>query len=147
MEFDKSRVYTALNADELKVGSKVIFADCLSILKLCVAKYDGIGTIKKILEECHLKRFFDGTDYWNLAYLVEEPEEKKLRWTDLKVGDVIKSKDGNRTAMVTEVDIEDKSGYEVYAGDDWFGDEKLANWEKVEDESIDKEFIMSIKKE
>ena len=27
MEFDKSRVYTALNADELQIGSKCIFAD------------------------------------------------------------------------------------------------------------------------
>lgn len=27
MEFDKSRVYTALNADELKIGSKCVFAD------------------------------------------------------------------------------------------------------------------------
>lgn len=27
MEFDKSRVYTALNADELKVGSQVIVGD------------------------------------------------------------------------------------------------------------------------
>ena len=33
MEFDKSRVYTALNADELKVGSKVIVADSLQGLK------------------------------------------------------------------------------------------------------------------
>ena len=25
MEFDKSRVYTAVNADELKIGSKCVF--------------------------------------------------------------------------------------------------------------------------
>lgn len=29
MEFDKSRVYTAVNADELKIGSKCIFADTI----------------------------------------------------------------------------------------------------------------------
>lgn len=32
MEFDKSRVYTAVNADELKIGSKCIFADTLGAL-------------------------------------------------------------------------------------------------------------------
>ena len=33
MEFDKNKVYTALNADELKVGSKVIVANYLESLK------------------------------------------------------------------------------------------------------------------
>ena len=31
MEFDKSKVYTALNADELEVGSMVIVADSLPV--------------------------------------------------------------------------------------------------------------------
>lgn len=34
MEFDKSRVYSTLNADELKVGSKVIVAETLTHLKI-----------------------------------------------------------------------------------------------------------------
>ena len=29
MEFDKSRVFSAVNADELKVGSKCVFVDYL----------------------------------------------------------------------------------------------------------------------
>lgn len=33
MEFDKSRVFTALNADEIKVGSKGYFADNLRSLR------------------------------------------------------------------------------------------------------------------
>ena len=36
MEFDRSRVYTALNADEVKPGSKVFVADSLAALKLKV---------------------------------------------------------------------------------------------------------------
>ena len=39
MEFDKSRVFTTVNADELKVGSKVIVADNLASLKRRVAVY------------------------------------------------------------------------------------------------------------
>lgn len=58
-----------------------------------------------------------------------------LKWTDLKVGDVIRRKDGNSTALVTQIDIEDKTGYErhVSIGFEWFDDTKLADWEKVEE--------------
>lgn len=50
MEFDKSKVYTALNADELKVGSKIIFADDLSSLQSRVidASSVWIGTLESI---------------------------------------------------------------------------------------------------
>lgn len=33
MKFDKSKLYTAVNADELKVGSKVFVADNLEELR------------------------------------------------------------------------------------------------------------------
>ena len=33
MEFDKNRIYTAVNADELKIGSKCIFADTVRGLR------------------------------------------------------------------------------------------------------------------
>ena len=36
MEFDASRVYTALNADELKIGSECIFAGMMEELRLSV---------------------------------------------------------------------------------------------------------------
>ena len=76
MNFDKSRVYTALNAEELKVGSKVIVADSLLELK------ENISNLRliKIFEEFKLERgghkFLcdDGFTY-HLAYLVEEPKE------------------------------------------------------------------------
>lgn len=37
MDFDKSKVYTTLNADELKVGSKVIVAYTLGALKRIIS--------------------------------------------------------------------------------------------------------------
>lgn len=135
MEFDKSRVYTSLNADEVKVGSKCIFAQSLYGLRENVKdeKYDKLMEIRSDDNSYRFVNTRNGS--YLFAYLIEEPEEKKLLWTDLKVGDVIRSKDGNETAMVTRVDIEDKSGYErhVYAGDEWFNDEYLAEWEKVEE--------------
>lgn len=79
MEYDKRRVYTALNADELKIGSKVILSDNLSYLKECVEHGDDIVSLEAIKSEAFGERFFDGSSSWYLAYLVEEPEEKKLK--------------------------------------------------------------------
>ena len=61
MKFDKSRVYTAQNADELKVGSKVIVADSLQGLKDRLNKFtsdeDHAICIGSILPETEIHRF------------------------------------------------------------------------------------------
>lgn len=139
MEFDISRVYTAVNADELKVGSKVICADDLADLKIKVETDSCEKELSSIEAEESQYRFkVNGTTSYTtsyaLAYLVSEPE--KLKWTDLKIGDVIRSKDGNSMTMITRIDKEDPSGYErhVYDGFEWYDDEKLAEWEKVEND-------------
>ncbi len=86
MDFDKSKVYTALNADEVKVGSKGYFADSLSALGRYVINDNKsyFFTVKEILEEDEVYRFMvdnlnDEEVSWNLFYLVEEPEEKTIR--------------------------------------------------------------------
>lgn len=130
MEFDKSKVFTSLNADELKVGSKVICANNIDSLKCKVHDGDDIIEVKGILEESYERRFqLTSKGVYPFAYLVEPPEEKKLRWTDLKVGDIITS--GNLTAMITEIDKE----YHIHicAGHKWYSDEELEDWEKVEE--------------
>lgn len=79
MKFDKSKVYTVLNADEVKIGSKGFFGDYISGLKNNME--DGkIFTVRKIWGENYFTRFQaeDGTNY-ALFYLVEEPEEEKYR--------------------------------------------------------------------
>ena len=141
MLFDKSRVYTMLNADELKVGSKVIVADSLCTLKARVehlkTKDDEenlITTITEIRDEYYEQRFVDkGHDYWNLAYFVAEPKEKKLKWTDLKLGNVIRKKyeNGYRSAMVIRIDTYSTPKH-IGLGDDWLSDNELEEWEKVE---------------
>ena len=76
MEFDRSKVYTALNADELKIGSKVFAANCIDMLKRKVHDEDDIYEVKNIREESYERRFqldHDGT--YPFAYLVSEPEE------------------------------------------------------------------------
>ncbi len=104
MEFDKSKVYTAVNADELKVGSKCYFADNLADLKELVTgqveynpqeddyhrSYEEyfIKKLDGILPETEDARFGWGfnvcgsnsyLDIQNLAYLVEQPKEKEYK--------------------------------------------------------------------
>lgn len=83
MNFDKGRVYTALNAEELEVGSKVIVADDLFDLKESVLKHRLPKTIKKIeSEDCEHRFLCDDDFHYALAYLVEESKEKKLECTN-----------------------------------------------------------------
>jgi len=133
MEFDKSKVFTALNADELKVGSKVICADNLYALKFSVDNELYITTLGEILpEDCMLRfRTKEGEDC-ALAYLVEPLEEKKLKVSDLKLGDIVRHKSRNLEYLVTGIDYDEE---QVLFNDVWFDDDDGdlgAWWEKVE---------------
>lgn len=133
MEFDRSRVYTALNADELKLGSKVICANTLDSLKCKVNEDRDITEIKEIRAECDERRFrteFSGL--WPLVYLISEPEEKKLKWTDLKIGDVVCC--GGKSCMITSIDTDDDTRFHICFNDEWYSDDELEEWEKVETE-------------
>ncbi len=84
MEFDKSKVYTAVNADELEVGSKCLFANSINDLKEKIQ--DKVLYIDDYLystyPDCFERRFVSGLykSKWSLAYLVEcqkEPPTEK----------------------------------------------------------------------
>ena len=78
MEFDKSRIYTAVNADELPIGSKCVFADTIQGLK--ERKY--IDTLVGIADERRVCRFASehGSDWkYALAYIIEPPAEPKYK--------------------------------------------------------------------
>lgn len=80
MEFDKTRVYTALNADELKVGSKVYVSDNIYYLKKCVEDNLESCILTEVLLEKEANRFcIDDmiNEQWQLAYLIEPPDEPK----------------------------------------------------------------------
>ena len=79
MEFCKDRIFTALNADELKQGDKVIVADTIMELrKFIEEKADDMTLfpkIKEILSDNHEKRFYlEDNMRYPLAYLVERKE-------------------------------------------------------------------------
>lgn len=134
MEFDKNKVYTSVNADELKTGSKVICANSFGCLKRYVKKGASIETLKKVEDdECQYRFVTEGNVEYALAYLVKSPEEKKLKWTNLKPGDRIETKDkhgGRHGAIVTYIDCNSRCAYHVFTGY-WISDEDLAEWEKV----------------
>ena len=138
MEFDKSRVYTALNADELKVGSKVIVGDTVEAIRNRVKNGTTQLTLSEIRKDIYERRFrvkeyAETESTFSLAYLVSEPEEKKLKWTDLKVGDVITN--GDESAMVIHIKKNDKNNHHICAGDGWwFSDLELEKWEKMKEE-------------
>jgi hypothetical protein len=127
MKFDKSRVYTLLNADELKVGSKVIVADDLKCLKDRVEHGLEITELTGVGEEDCTYRFYTCNDEFAIAYLVEEPQ--KLKWTDLNVGDIITN--GDKKAMITCVDST-SDNFHVCTGYKWIDDGELEEWWKVE---------------
>lgn len=134
MEYDESKVFTAKNADELKVGSKVFCAFSISDLKRRVNEGEEITEVFKIFPESMEHRinvyYKDGYFSYPLAYLVSEPEEKKLKVSDLKLGDIVRHKSGNLEYLVTGIDHYEN---EVSFGDGWSDDTDLINWEKVEE--------------
>lgn len=139
-DFDYSKVYTAVNANKLKIGSKVICSFSISDLKERVKEGEEIGEVFEIYPESFEHRFrvkFDNNRFsYPIAYLVSEPEEKKLKWTDLKVGDKITTSTwaGIRTAMVTVIDDNDDVGsLHVFAGC-WLKDEELESYIKLEED-------------
>lgn len=82
MEFDKNRIYTAVNANELQIGSKCIFADTIQDLKTRI-KVECISTLVEIYEENEKERFV-GSDgvveaSYLLAYLIEPPADPKYK--------------------------------------------------------------------
>ena len=220
MEFDKSRVYTALNADELKAGSTVIVADTLAELKERVQKGEPITTIDDVRTENYGYRFVADNDHYMFAYLItghiyciltdggfvfvtddyisnhkdihvyaefttsddaqvwckehqkfadvarawekgeaiqfrysdnvgwshvgsnnliwdvnaEYRVKPKLKWTDLKVGDIIKRRTDNIECLITAIDKKPFACIDLHIHtNEWICDDDLAaNWEKVE---------------
>lgn len=148
MEFDKSRVYTALNADELQVGSKIVAADSLGLLKKRVQSIDNADSrwpleLVSVDSENEVYRFSvvqaGSESCYELAYLVEEPDTHALKWTDLKPGDVIRAVQTapgliNKSlhCLVTSVDDDPDTMQHIYAGGRWIEDNDLKSYIKEE---------------
>ena len=76
MKFNVDKVYTSLNADKVKIGSKGYYADTLNCLKDKVKNgYNGsIGTIDEIKDDLYKNRFnIKGDNAYCLFYLLDDP--------------------------------------------------------------------------
>ncbi|WP_407453945.1 hypothetical protein [Methanobrevibacter sp.] len=85
MDFDISRVYTAVNADELKVGDKVYVAFTLDDLKFAVESDSEDVEYIACIDKCNFEYRFCVSNgeqcgkVYPLTYLVERAVEKKYR--------------------------------------------------------------------
>lgn len=77
MEFDKLKVYTAVNADELQIGSKCIFADTIKALR---RKVQDEGVTDYVMSFVRLYNrgvddmfVADDCYTYDYAYLIEQP--------------------------------------------------------------------------
>ena len=85
MEFDKSRIYTAVNADELKIGSTCIFADTIQALRQKVqggftagdCAEDYFRHLTEIYGDDNVERFVVDDCTYIYAYLIDPPAEPK----------------------------------------------------------------------
>lgn len=147
MEFDKSRVYTALNADELPIGSKCVFADTIQVLKKLVETSVGLERLKlrNVQDDTNTCRFIDKTGtIFAFAYLIEPPAEPKYKPFESiekameairKHGGWVKHKN-EQYSFITAIDIGEEDGYEIKIDDDWYSaDELLKNYVFVDDGS------------
>lgn len=132
MEFDKSRVYTAVNADELKVGSKCVFADDLRELRRLVSIEDTSQVLIAIKGESYKYRFEQakadcmGDTLFALAYLIEPPAEPKYKpFSSVeKAMEAIREHDGwvgykCRSFLVTAYD-KMRPNHSVCLSDTWY---------------------------
>ena len=99
MEFDKSRVYTALNADELQIGSRCIFADTVRGLRRKVEEErdtNRVETFYRLHNEGGDDLFVGGDCAYCYAYLIEPPAEPKYKpFSDIeKTFEIIKKHGG-----------------------------------------------------
>lgn len=82
MEFDINKVYTIVNANEIKIGSIGYFADTLLALKNYVTEEnsDKRSQILRILSSDNKDVFTMRNGYsYPLFYLLEEPKEENYR--------------------------------------------------------------------
>jgi len=121
MEFDKLKVYTALNAEKLKVGSRCIFADTVQALCEKVESDDAqqyVHVLTDIRGDGEAERF-EEDDYIAhvLAYLIEPPDEPKykpfsnmenIKKASVKCKGFIKTKQGAQEGIIIGISFDNR---------------------------------------
>ena len=135
MEFDKSRVYTALNADELPIGCRCVFARSVFILKDHLHCDYPSEILISVGSDTSMERFeSDSGEWYSLAYLVEPPAEPKYKPFEsvekameaIKAHGryVIKTNNMMSAFLVTE-DDEDQEESRIFIDSHWYSLQEL----------------------
>lgn len=133
MEFKKEYVHCL--ADKVLVGKKVFVADSICELRNRVAQenqsYYCYLTSARDDKDSPFEDE-DGSD-WKFAYYDPAYQAVEgLKWTDLKVGDIIHNSVDDTAAMVTAIDSSTDNAVHIFAGSHWLQDKTLAEeWQKV----------------
>lgn len=137
MEFDIKRVFTTVNADEVKQGSIGYFADFYNELKRKVREGDDIRELTFVHSADYVNRFRSKRAVYGLFYLLKEP------------GDIPEGK-FDKAKVLHPVNAEDaKVGSKGYFSDDLYRLKLLVTRHfpdvqtltKVEDSSYDHRFV------
>lgn len=135
MEFDKSKVYTTVNADELEEGDKVLLANDLEGLKNQVKDNVAPTTLVSIAFEDKHFRFKGHENAWYaLAYLIFSPPKPKYKpFSDSKTAMRTIAKHGGWIIfdgvyhLIKGLDVGCSSKNEVFVDDDWYSAEYIFN--------------------
>ena len=121
MEFDKSRVFSAVNADELKIGSRVILGDSLSeLIEAVEAETEAAIQNLMIIHGENMSFRFTGDKYHSgrLAYLIEPQAEQKYKpFSNMeKTVEIVKKhggwvKDKKNNVQLLVVGFDDDNGF------------------------------------
>lgn len=119
MKFDKSRVYTAVNADELQIGSKCIFADTVKGLRRKVEEDTyRVETFYRLHNNSGDDLFVGNDCAYCYAYLIEPPDEPKYKPFESveKAMEAIKKHDGwvkdkKNNVQLLVVGFDDDNGF------------------------------------
>ena len=133
MEFDISKIYTVINADELSTGCGIYVADDLETLKHLVEKGGPSDILQSVRDKNYIYRFVveEDDEAHAFAYLITSPLNTSLKWQDLKIGDVIRGKNSGCEYMVTMRDTRDSVVSHIGSGGVWLHDSELSSYEKV----------------
>lgn len=133
MEFDISKVYTVINADDLPTGSEIYVADDLTTLKGLVERGGPSDILQNVRDREYIFRFIpeDNTNAYAFAYLITSPSNTPLKWQDLNIGDVIRAKDTGRKYEIIAEDERASVRSHVGTARGWLTNSELSNYEKV----------------
>jgi len=118
MEFDKSKVYTAVNADELKIGSKSLFADTVKGLRRKVEEGTyRVETFYRLHNNGGDDSFVGNDCAYCYAYLIEPPAEPKykpfsnmenIKKASVKCKGFIKTKQGAQEGIIIGISFDNR---------------------------------------